>query len=153
MKPKKSSKTKEQNTSSKKLLFFGGCQISSWRKDGRSVEGESWAYYGGQTIKIKNRHSYHEMVFKNAYLETKKAQGSKRTARHLMPSERYLFIPFLRRKIKQMCGGQTLRTVLHTMIILFQNSFCESHTWRIMSSKALRKHKALWLLPVYPIWG
>ena len=30
-------------------------------------------------------------------------------------------------------GGQPLRTALHTISISLQNSFCESHTWRLVS--------------------
>ena len=30
-------------------------------------------------------------------------------------------------------GGQPLRTALHTISTSLQNSFCESHTWRLVS--------------------
>ena len=31
-------------------------------------------------------------------------------------------------------GGQLLRTTLHTISISLQNSFCESHTWRLIQA-------------------
>ena len=48
-------------------------------------------------------------------------------------------------------GGQPLRTALHTISISLQNSFCESHTWRLVSLKALRAPNACWALSVYPV--
>ena len=48
--------------------------------------------------------------------------------------------------------GQALRSALHTINISLQNSFCESHTWRLVSWKALRELNALWALPVYPVF-
>ena len=48
--------------------------------------------------------------------------------------------------------GQTLRIALHTMNTRLQNSLCESHTWRLMSWKAIRELNALWALPVYTIF-
>ena len=47
--------------------------------------------------------------------------------------------------------GHSLGTTLHTIIISLQNSFCESHTWRLVSWKALRALTSRWALPVYPI--
>ena len=49
-------------------------------------------------------------------------------------------------------GGQPLRTALHTISISLQNSFCESHTWRLVRRKALREVNARWALPVYPVF-
>ena len=48
--------------------------------------------------------------------------------------------------------GQFLRTALHTISISLQNSFCELHTWRLVSCKALRELNARWALPVYPVF-
>ena len=33
-----------------------------------------------------------------------------------------------------------------------QNSFCELHTWRLVSCKALRELNDRWALPVYPVF-
>ena len=51
-------------------------------------------------------------------------------------------------------GGvdQILRTALHTISIGLQNSFCESHTWRLVSWKALKALNARWALPVYLVF-
>ena len=38
------------------------------------------------------------------------------------------------------------------MSIRLQKSFCESDTWRLASSKALRAINARWALPVYPVF-
>ena len=46
---------------------------------------------------------------------------------------------------------QPLRTALHTIIISPKNSFCESHTWRLVSSKALGELNAYWELPLYTV--
>ena len=48
-------------------------------------------------------------------------------------------------------GGQPLRTALQNTIMSLQNSFCESHTLRLVSGKALRAVNARWALPVYPV--
>ena len=44
---------------------------------------------------------------------------------------------------------QFLRTTLHIISISLQNSFCESHTWRLLSWKALRENNAQCALPLY----
>ena len=49
-------------------------------------------------------------------------------------------------------GGQPLSTALHTKSIGLQNSFCESHTWRIVSWKALTALNVHWALPVFPVF-
>ena len=36
--------------------------------------------------------------------------------------------------------GPLRKTDLHTTSISLQNSFCESHTWRLVRLKALREH-------------
>ena len=38
----------------------------------------------------------------------------------------------------------------HHTISVSQSDFCESHTWRLVSLKALRELNALWALPLYP---
>ena len=48
--------------------------------------------------------------------------------------------------------GQPQRTALNTISISPQNSFCEPHTWRLVSSKSLRAINAVWALPVYPVF-
>ena len=45
------------------------------------------------------------------------------------------------------CVGET-----YTISISLQNSFCESHPWRLLSLKALRSLNARWVLLVYPIF-
>ena len=40
----------------------------------------------------------------------------------------------------------------HTIRVSLQSDFCESHTRRLVSSKALRELNALWTLPLYPIF-
>ena len=51
------------------------------------------------------------------------------------------------------CGGwgQFLRTTLHTISIILNNSFRESYIWRLLSLKALRDLNDHWALPVYPV--
>ena len=49
-------------------------------------------------------------------------------------------------------GGQALRTALQTISISLQNSFCESHTLRLVSWKALRELHDHCALSVYPIF-
>ena len=49
-------------------------------------------------------------------------------------------------------GVQPPWTALHAISIRLQNSFCESHTWRLVSWKALRALNARWAQPVYPIF-
>ena len=51
-----------------------------------------------------------------------------------------------------MCGVQPLRTTLHTISISLRNSFCESHTWRLVKLKALSELNAHWAQPVYPMF-
>ena len=46
---------------------------------------------------------------------------------------------------------QFLITALHTISISRQNSFCESHSWKLVSLKALRELNAHWALPLYPV--
>ena len=48
--------------------------------------------------------------------------------------------------------GQLLRTALHTISISLQNSYCESHNWRLGSWKSLRALQTYWALPVYPVF-
>ena len=49
-------------------------------------------------------------------------------------------------------GRHPLGTALHTINISIQHSFCESHTWRLVSRKNLRQLNSCWALPVYPIF-
>ena len=50
-----------------------------------------------------------------------------------------------------LCGGSTSKGPLHTTSISLRNNFSESHTWRLVSWKALTALNACWTLPVYPV--
>ena len=65
----------------------------------------------------------------------------------------YIIIGFFAYRIFWSVGRpHPLKTALHTISISLQNSFCESHTWRLVSWKTLRALNAHWALPVYPVF-
>ena len=48
-------------------------------------------------------------------------------------------------------GDKFLRSVLHTISISLQNSSCESHAWKLVSSMTLKELNAYWVLPLYSV--